>query len=110
MANPKPDTSGLRPPWTSETAPKGRKNLGLSVNEWRNEMGTWPPDEIKSAIESPKATAVQIMAGVEILQALTGNLNAIAQACDYTNGKATQTNLTRTEVVHVRRTFVHSRN
>lgn len=96
-------------PWTKETAPKGRKNHGLSVNEWRNEMSEWARDEIEAVITNPRATSAQIQAAQEHLQAMAGNLDAIKQACEFTSGKATNTNVNLNQDVHVRRTVIHDR-
>jgi hypothetical protein len=82
--------------FTPETAPKGRKNLGLSVNEWRNEMADWPRERLSQIVTEPKAKVAQIMAAQELLKAIDGNLAAIAQACDYSNHRP----LTKSDVTH----------
>lgn len=124
MANNPNVRANLRPPWTSETAPKGRKNAGLSVTEWRNELAGWELDEIAellryadaSAAGTPqpgrprKITAAQIVAAREIMQAVGGDKDARRDLCDYTGNKPTSTNVNLNETVHVRRTVVHVRD
>lgn len=91
MAVPPESLANLRPkPWTSETAPKGRKNAGLSVNEWRNELVNWEPDEIESFIDSRRGPAAKQIAAREVLMAIAGDKDARRDVCDYTNGKPNQ--------------------
>lgn len=76
--------------FTSETAPKGRKNAGLSVNEWRNQLADYSRDEIESVVNSPTAPASKLIAAQEIIQAIKGDTSSRRDLCDYTNGKPTQ--------------------
>lgn len=98
------------PPWTSETTPKpqGRRNAGLSINEWRNEMASWSKDEITSAMSLPKTSAAQLIAGQELLDAIAGKTDARRDVSDYSGNKPTTTNINHSEVVHVRRTVIHA--
>src|SRR5437868_5106680 len=83
--------ANLRPiPFTSETAPKGRKNMGLSINEWRNAMGDWTLQELMEVIEDERTSNSKAIAAQEVYQARCGKLEAIRQVCDYTNGKPNQ--------------------
>lgn len=87
MANPKGNPQNLTP-FTSETAPKGRTNLGLSVNEWRNVMADYTRADLDAIIADPGAKMAQVMAAQEMLAAGKGNLSAIEQACSFSNHKA----------------------
>lgn len=89
--NPK-SLENLRPPWTPETAPRsrGRKNAGLSVNEWRNELADKTRAEIVAVRDDASAPAAKVMAAVEALAAMDGGDKAIERVCDYTNGKPKQ--------------------
>jgi hypothetical protein len=76
-------------PFTSETAPKGRKNAGLSVNEWRNQLAEYCKDEIDSVLQDPKAPAAKLIAAREIKDAIDGDKDARRDLCDYSNHKPT---------------------
>jgi hypothetical protein len=89
MANPKGNPQNLRP-FTSETAPKGRKNAGLSIIEWRNQLCDYAADEIESVLADPKAPAAKLIAAMEVQLALKGDRDARRDLCDYTNGKPRQ--------------------
>jgi hypothetical protein len=94
-------------PWTSETAPKGRKNAGLSLNEWRNALQDFCDEELQAILDDPKQPAKKKTAAREWLDGIAGNHNAITRICDYTNGKpksddkVTQDTTIRVIVEHV---------
>lgn len=91
QGNPNPNMSGLTP-FTSETAPKGRKNAGLSINEWRNAMAAYTRGAIEDILEDAGLPAAQLIAAREMLAAIAGDDKAVARVCDYTNGFAVATN------------------
>lgn len=73
--------------FTPDNAPKGRKNLGLAVNEWRNVLADYSRADLEAIIADPDAKASQVIAAQEVLQALNGDLNAIEQTCSFSNHK-----------------------
>lgn len=82
--------ANLRPAWTPETAPRGRRNAGLSINEWRNELADKPRAEIEAVETDVNAPGAKLVAARELLQAIDGDKDARRDACDYTNGKPKQ--------------------
>ena len=94
-------------PFTSDDARRGRKNAGLSINEWRNELADYAKDEIENVLTDHKAPAAKLIAAREMLQAVGGDFKAVEHVCDYTNHKPlNKSDVTTTEVVHVRRTVI----
>lgn len=59
--------ANLRPHWDSRTAPKGRKNAGLSIIEWINVMGEWTTDAITDVADDPATPHVQRVAARRLL-------------------------------------------
>lgn len=87
--------------------PAGRpKNLGSSVTEWRNIMGEWTREQIEHVVARGKAPSAKVVAATEILKAMDGDLAAIRQCCEFTNGKARQQIQLADETTYVRRTVL----
>jgi hypothetical protein len=84
--------ANLNDPWPPGVSgnPRGRPNLGLSVNEWRNVLGERTKGEVQAMLDNPRSTAAQLMAASEVMKAVEGDLHAIAQACNFTSGKPKQ--------------------
>ena len=60
--------ANLRPvPFTRETAPKGRKNAGLSLIEQINRMATWPQDRLEKVRDDEKAPIIERRAAERLL-------------------------------------------
>ncbi len=102
MANPNPNLGNLRPAWTSETAPRqpGRKNAGLSLLEWVNEMASWRKDEVQCVADNENEPIIKRRAAERLLD--KGDAwNVVNQ----TNGSAiarTQTEVTQRYVRTIR--------
>lgn len=93
-------------PFTPETAPKGRKNAGLSLIEWVNEMATWCKDEVEAVRDNEREPIIKRRAAERLL-----DTNDAWNVCDYTNHKpVTKADVTHTTVERVKRIIAPSPN
>ncbi len=91
--------------FSEENPPKvhGRKNAGLSLLEWVNEMAGWTKVEVEAIRDDETAPIIKRRAAERLL-----DTKDVWNVVEHTHSKPVQVNQNHNETVHVRRTVIHA--